>query len=154
MQFRKLAAIAVAGVAMFGVAAGVTAQDMMVDPAIAAMTPEELVEARQAEMKQNGAILKGAGALTGAEAVEAAEKLQQSFMNYPALFGEVSIVGDSKALPLIWEDKEGFDAIAAQAADLAGQMKAAAEAGDMAAYGAAAQQIGASCGTCHKQYRS
>ena len=34
------------------------------DPAIAAMTPEELVAARKAAMKEDGGILRGAGGLS------------------------------------------------------------------------------------------
>ena len=154
MRLRKIAAIAVAGFAAFGVGAGVFAQDMMADPAIADMSVEQLVEARQDTMKQNGGIMKGAGGLSGADAVAAAETLHQNFINFTAMFPEGSIADDSKALPVIWEDKEAFDALFMQAAELAGQMKSAAESGDMDAFGAAAKQIGGLCGQCHQKYRA
>jgi cytochrome c556 len=86
------------------------AQDAAVDPAIAAMTPEQLVEARQAAMKEDGGVLRGAGDLSGAEASAAADVLIKNFTNLPHMFPEGSIVGDSKALPVIWEEFDAFTA--------------------------------------------
>jgi cytochrome c556 len=154
MPLKKLAVLIVAGCTALGVGAGVVAQDVTVDPAIASMTPEQLVEARQEAMREDGGILRSAGSLSGADAVAAADLLIQNFTNLPALFAEGSIVGDSKALPLIWEEREAFDAIFTQAFEISEQMKAAAEAGDTAAFGAAAQQLGPLCGMCHQKYRS
>jgi cytochrome c556 len=130
-----------------------TAQDPAVDPAIAAMTPEQLVEARQAAMKEDGGILRGAGSLTGAEATAAADVLIKNFTNFPAMFPENSIVGDSKALPVIWQEFDAFTAIFDKALQGAKDMKVAAAAGDAAAYGAALKVIGGTCGECHQTYR-
>jgi cytochrome c556 len=154
MPLRNFAALVVAGCAVIGLGAGVIAQDVAVDPAIASMSPEELVEARQEAMKEDGGILRGAGGLSGADAVAAADVLIQNFTNFPALFAEGSIVGDSKALPIIWEEKEAFDAIFAQAVEISTGMKAAAEAGDTAGFAAGAQELGGLCGMCHQKYRS
>jgi cytochrome c556 len=137
---------------MAGLAAGTIAQD--VDPAIAGMTPGQLVDARQEAMKQNGGILRNLGTLSGAEAVTALDTVIQNFTNFPALFAEGSIVGDSKALPLIWEEKDAFDAIFAGAKETAMKARAAAEAGDTAGFTQAAQEIGAFCGQCHNKYRA
>jgi cytochrome c556 len=147
-------ALALAGIVMAGVVASVTAQDVMVNPAIATMTPDVLVETRQEIMKQNGGTLRNIGGMSGADAVAAADTLIQNFTDLPALFAPDSIVGDSKALPLIWQEKEAFDAIFAQAKTHAMEIKAAAEAGDAAAIGAAAQAIGGLCGACHSKYRA
>lgn len=151
MVLRKITAMALAGIVAAGIAATVVAQD--VDPAIATMSPEQLVDARQAAMKEDGGILRNAGNLSGAEAVAAAETLIKNFTNLPAMLVEGSIVGDSRALPIIFEEKEAFDAIFAEARKHATDMKAAAEAGDIAAYGAAAKAIGGLCGQCHDKYR-
>jgi cytochrome c556 len=145
-----LAATAFALIATFAVA-----QDtpVVVDPAIEAMTVDQLVEARQAAMKQNGMTLRSAMQATGDEAVAAATTLLQNFTNLPALFREGSTSPNSKALPLIWENwddfKGRFDA------DAAAALKAleAAKAGDTAGYSAALQEIGGSCGGCHQTYR-
>ena len=156
MSLKRLSAMALAGFMSLAVLGGlgVSAQDVVVDPAIATMTPDQLVEARQAAMKQNGGILRDLGTLAGAEAVAAADTLIQNFTNLPALFAEGSIVGDSKALPLIWEDKEAFDAIFAQAKEHAIAIRAAAEAGDAAAVGETIKMIGGLCGQCHSKYRA
>jgi cytochrome c556 len=157
MSLKRIGALALAGflsLAALG-AISVTAQDVVVDPAIATMTPEQLVDARQAAMKQNGGILKElGGGLAGADAVAAADTLIQNFTNLPALFAEGSVVGDSKALPLIWEEKEAFDAIFAQAKEHATAIRAAAEGGDAAAIGEGVKAIGGLCGQCHSKYRA
>lgn len=127
---------------------------VVVDPAIAAMTSDELVAARQAAMKQNGMTLRGAAQLSGADAVAVATTLLQNFTNLPALFKEGSVTDKSKALPAVWENwddfKGRFDADAATAQ----LMLAAAMAGDTAGYVAAVDEIGKSCGGCHMTYRA
>lgn len=129
---------------------GALAQDT---PDFASMSPEQLVEARQAAMKQNGGILRGAAGLSGAEATAAADTLILNFTNLPAMFPEGSIVGDSKALPVIWEQWDEFTGIFASAKQAATELKVAAEAGDTAAYGTALQTIGGFCGQCHAKFR-
>jgi cytochrome c556 len=154
MSLAKLSILALAGLMTLGVVTGLHAQDApVVDPAIATMTPEEMVAARKAAMREDGGVLRGAGSLTGAEASAAADTLIKNFTNLPALFPEGSLVGDSKALPAIWENFDDFTAIFATAQQGALAMKAAAEAGDAAAYGAALQTIGGTCGMCHQKYR-
>ena len=131
------------------------AQDspVVVDPAIETMTVEQLVEGRQAAMKQNGGLLRSAMQATGDDAVAAATTLLQNFTNLPHLFREGSTAPNSKALPQIWENWDDFtgrfDANAVHAQDAL----AAATAGDTAAYGAALQAIAQSCGACHQIYR-
>lgn len=155
MQLRKWGLSALSGVMLAAVAAVAIAQDVVVDPAIATMTPEQKVAAREAGMKDNGAILKSAGGLTGAEAEAAADKLIQHFTDYPALFtADTNGVAGTEAKPEIWANLDAFNAIFAKALEGAKAMKAAATAGDAAAYGAALKTIGGTCGECHQQYRS
>ncbi|UJW85603.1 c-type cytochrome [Devosia sp. SL43] len=149
MSIKKISAMAVAGLMTLGVVAAF-AQDAFVAPA----TPEEAVTARIALMKEDGGILRSAGNLTGAEAVAAMTTLQTNYSHIPALFPEGSIVGESKALPAIWENWDAFVAIAKTGEDAAAAGLAAAEAGDAAGYAAALQAIGATCGACHQQFRS
>jgi cytochrome c556 len=139
------------------VAAVAFAQDkpaVVVDPAIATMTNEQLVDARQSAMKQDGRALRGADALTGEQAVAAATILLQNFTSFPALFREGSITDKSKARPDIWENWDDFQARFAHDAEAAGRMLAAAQAGDTAAYQVAVKEIGESCGACHMTYRA
>ena len=153
MQIKKITAFALAGMLTAALAVGVLAQDITVDPAIASMTPEQVVDKRQELMKANGGVLKGAGALTGAEAVAAADTLITNFSNLTALFPEGSIVGDSRALPVIWTDHATFVGYFAKNVERATAMRAAAEAGDADAYGAAIKEIGGSCDACHQVNR-
>jgi len=131
------------------------AQDnpVVVDPAIETMTVDQLVEARQAAMKQNGGLLRSAMRATGDEAVAAATTLLQNFTNLPFLFREGSTAANSKALPLIWENWDDFRGRFDTDATHAQEALTAAKAGDAAAYGAALQAIGQSCGACHQTYR-
>ena len=148
MSIKKISAMAIAGLMITGVVAAF-AQDAFVAPA----TPEEAVTARKALMREDGGILRGAAGLVGAEAVAAMQTIQTNFSHIPALFPEGSIVGESKALPAIWENWDAFTAIAKSGEEAAGLALAAAEAGDAAAYAAALQTLGGTCGTCHQQFR-
>lgn len=125
------------------------AQDEFTPPA----TPEEAVSMRQALMREDGNILRTAGRLTGAEAVAAATTLRDNYSHIPALFPEGSIVGDSDALPAIWENWEAFTAIVETGVTAAEAGIAAAEAGDSTAYGEAMRTIMGTCGQCHQQFR-
>jgi cytochrome c556 len=131
------------------------AQDITIttDPALAALSPEEMVAKRQAIMKEDGGILRGAGALSGAEAVTAADHLIANFSNLTVLFPEGSAVGDSEALPVIWEKNADFQAILVTAVTAATAMKTAAAAGDATAYADAIKAVGATCGQCHQTFR-
>lgn len=124
------------------------------DPAIATMTPEELVAARKAAMREDGGILRGAGGLQGADMVTAAETLVKNFTNLPHMFPEGSAVGDSKALPAIWENWDAFTDLFAQARVASEAALVAAQANDTAGFQAALQPIGPLCGQCHQQFRA
>jgi cytochrome c556 len=153
MPLSKITAFALAGIIAIGIA-GVFAQDVTVSPDIEGMSPEQKVERRQEIMKENGGILRNIGTLAAADAAAAADTMIQNFTDLPALFAEGTIVGDSRALPLIWQEKDAFDAIFADAKEHAAAIKAAAEAGDTAAIGAEAQELGGYCGQCHNKYRA
>lgn len=124
------------------------------DAAIATMTPEELVAARKAAMREDGGILRNAGSLSGADAVAAAEKLVTNFTNFPHLFPEGSIVGDSKALPAIWENWDTFAGLFQQGRVASEAALVAAQANDTAAFQAALAPLGPLCGQCHQQFRA
>lgn len=149
MVFSKFTSVALAGLLAAGTVA-VFAQDAFVPPA----TPEEAVTMRNALMREDGGILRGAADLTGPEAVAAMTKLRDNYSHIPALFPEGSIVGESEALPAIWENFDAFTAIADAGVTAAEGGIAAAEAGDAAGYAAAIKAIGATCGQCHQQFRS
>ncbi|RYE11459.1 MAG: cytochrome c [Hyphomicrobiales bacterium] len=142
----------IAFVLTLGLGAAAIAQDIVADPAITTMSTDQLIQAREAAMKDNGRVMRGAGSLTGDAAVAAATTVLQNFTNLAQLFPEGS-QGNSKALPIIWEQKDAFDAILAKATTAAGAMLVAAQAGDTAAYGTALRTIGGTCNECHDTYQ-
>jgi cytochrome c556 len=73
----------------------------------------------------------------------------------PTMFPKGTETGNNtKALPEIWSDPEGFkkdaDALSAAATKVAD----AAKAGDADAVAADAKALGEACGACHKAYRA
>jgi cytochrome c556 len=121
--------------------------------AIAAMTDDDLVAARQAAMKEDGMMLRGAGKATGEEAIEIATTVLENFTNFPALFREGSITEKSYARPIIWEQWDQFEALLQRGQAAAGDMQAAAEAEDGETYAEAIQTLGGLCRQCHETYR-
>lgn len=149
MSLHKIATLAFAGLLAMG-AATVFAQDAFVAPT----TPEAAAEVREPLMKLNGSTLKTAGALTGAEAEAAMQIMLDNFTHMPAVFPEGSNIGDSKALPAIWENWDAFNAIIDTGKTAAADGLAAAKAGDTTAYLAAVKTLSGTCGTCHQQFRA
>lgn len=155
MPLSKITAIAAAVLvtALSATAIAQTLPTIVVDPAIATMTNEELVKARQDAMKEDGGILRNAAGLVGDDAVAAATELLQNFTNFPALFREGSITPDSHALPIIWEQWDQFDGIFKKAqADATAMLQAAIDEDDVA-YGDAVQALSQVCGECHQTFR-
>jgi cytochrome c556 len=149
MHIRKVAFCAVAAALLTG-AVGTFAQDAFTPPA----TAEEAVAMRLATMRANGGILRSAGNLAGAEAVAAMTTVRDNYAHLPDMFPEGSIVGESEALPAIWENWEAFVAITDAGEAAADAAVVAAEAGDADAYRGAVQTIMGTCNQCHQQFRS
>ena len=130
------------------------AQDApVVDPAIAGMSVDELVSARQAAMKEDGKLLKESGSATAERRAEIATQILQNFVNFPALFREGSVNDQSEALPLIWQQWDQFSGLLTKGQGYAADLLAAAKAGDDAAWGATLKNFGGLCGQCHHDYR-
>jgi len=114
---------------------------------------------RQALMKANGAATKtivqmvqGKTPFDAAAAQAAFEKIAADMKVFPSLFPEGSDQGKTTASPAIWQDKAGFEALAAKlGADAAAG--AAAAAGGLDAIKASAAAIGGSCQSCHEKFR-
>jgi cytochrome c556 len=149
---KSLAFLPLAGLVAFATLS--IAQDApVVDPAIAGMTVDQLVDARQAAMKEDGMLLRESGGATAERRVEIATHILQNFTNFPALFREGSINDKSEALPVIWEQWDAFSALLAKGQGYATELLAAANAGDDAAWGATLKNFGGLCGECHREYR-
>jgi len=121
------------------------ADDAMTGPPdVASMTVDEIIALRVQTMRSNGRTLRGANALSGAEAIAAAEQVRNNAQTLHLLFPEGSNTGDWDSFVAILDSLEA-DASA---------MIEAAEAGDPDAYVAALRKVGMNCGTCHDTYRA
>ena len=81
----------------------------------------------------------------------AAAELRSHAEAAKTLFPENSATGPSEALPVIWTDREGFDALLDDLIRAADQLDAAA--GDEAAANVAADAVAKTCKDCHAKYR-
>ncbi len=123
------------------------------------------VEMRVQAMKDTGAAMRVlAKAAKGESEISmlqglAAKTVAETGKASPGMFREGTGPGgagitDTRAKPEIWSDWKGFTAQAAALEDAGNALIAAVEAGDRAALGAALDQAGKSCGSCHKPYRT
>lgn len=84
-----------------------------------------------------------------------AEGLANGTAELDHLFPEGSAIGDSEALPAIWEDPEEFAAAIDEAQKATEAFrKVVAEGGDRAAIGSAFRDVGDSCRGCHDRFRA
>jgi cytochrome c556 len=140
--------------ALFSVAAlADDAAPITVDPAIASMTSDQKVEARQKAMKEDGSVLRGAMKATGADAAEIATKVLQNFTNFPALFADGATNDKSEALPIIWQEFDKFTTIIDEGKLAATKMREAALGGDQGLYLDSFKALAATCSECHQTYR-
>ena len=131
-----------------------------VGPTVAAAVADEgAIKYRQSIMKANGAhlgaivaILKGEVAFT--EDLKAhAHAVAELSKIVPKLFPAGSDVGDTRALPAIWEKPEEFKKVLNAFRTEAAKLAKDAESGDMQAIGAQVGALGNACGACHKRFR-
>lgn len=127
---------------------------------VAESTGEGMVKYRQSVMGAVGGhmgaivrIVRGEADL-GDQLLAHAEALHDLSLMIPDAFQEISAEGvETRALPEIWTDWDGFtakvDAFQTASADLV----AAVESGDQEAIAAAFGPVGGSCKGCHDDYR-
>ena len=127
----------------------------------ATVSSDELIAARQAEMKLHAAVMSTLKRAVDEKVADvrpfkdAGDALAASGKAFPGLFAEGTEKGhDTKALPVIWSDRAGFDKAAANFADAAQNLSKAAASGDQAGFAAAFQATGQACGACHRTYRA
>lgn len=144
----------------FGAAAlaiGVTTSGVA-RPAAEAPKPEALVAARQAAFRLNvasflglkAAIARGDDVKTLALPAGAMAAWARAM---PGLFPAGAITPQSKALPSVWSDRQGFEAAAADMALAAAKLNELAKAGDAAGVQAQFAVLGGTCAACHDKYR-
>ncbi|WP_231712390.1 c-type cytochrome [Vineibacter terrae] len=124
-----------------------------------ALAQGDPIAARKDNRKQAGAQMKAIKGIIDAKGpasgvVQAAAKLKELQLAFPALFPAGSDKGETKALPVVWSDKAGF-AAANKAQDTAlDALTAAAGSGDMAKIGEAFGNAAKTCGACHDKFRA
>ncbi len=127
--------------------------------ALAQTTPEDALDYRKAVMTSlrghiGAASMIVRGLVSNDGYLEGhARGLDSAARELHRVFQEGSDVGETEALPAIWEDAEGFaEAIAAMETATAAFVEAA-ESGDGEAIGAAFRNVGMGCRGCHDNYR-
>lgn len=124
-----------------------------------AFAQADVIKTRKEGMAANrnalGAIKKVVDAKGPAsDAVAAGRVLETDGKAIPSWFPKGSDQGDTKALPAIWADPEGF-AQASKALELAGtQIAMAGEKGDMAGVTEGFAAAGKACAGCHERFRA
>jgi cytochrome c556 len=127
--------------------------------ALAQTTPEDAADYRSAIMTAlRGHI--GAASMIARGLVENdghlighAQGLASAANELHRIFPAGSAVGESEALPAIWEDPDGFAAAIAKMQEATAAFVVAAESGDGEAIGGAFRNVGMSCRGCHDNYR-
>jgi len=71
----------------------------------------------------------------------------------PGMFPEGSVNEKSNALPTVWSDREGFDALAALYAERATKLSEIAKTGDKDAFKTQLMEVRQTCSSCHDKYR-
>lgn len=150
---------------IFGIASGIAGAMLgmsmaseAASPAAVTITPDQAVAQRQAAFRMSAitfGALKGIADSDGdlKRAGFPASGLAAWAKALPGAFPAGSNVAPTEALPLVWSDRAGFETAAAAYQSATAKLAAAAQAGDMAAFKAAVEETGKSCGGCHDKYR-
>jgi cytochrome c556 len=128
-------------------------------PAFADTTPEDALDYRKAVMTALRGHIGAASMITrglvedDGHLVDHARGLADSARELDRIFQAGSDVGESEALPLIWEEPDAFAEAVSDLQASTAAFLAAAEGGDSQAIGAAFRNVGMSCRGCHDRYR-
>ncbi len=148
-MYRKLISILTAGTVTLGFSI----------LAAADVTPEDAADYRLAIMTSlRGHV--GAASMTvrglvddRGQLVNHAQGIANSVMELGNIFPEGSNIGDSEALPEIWEEPEDFAAAIMKVQDASLEFVEAAEGGDADTIRGAFRKLGGACRSCHDQFR-
>jgi cytochrome c556 len=150
---------------VFGIGGGVwlgaaAAAAVLAAVAAYAATPDEIVADRRASFKHQGELFKAMkdGIESGADVKQfaaGAGYIADWAGKFPAMFPPgTETVGGTHALPPVWDDRPGFEKLAAQLKVEAGKLQQVADSGDKAAFAAQFKATGGVCGECHRTYRA
>ena len=119
---------------------------------------DDPIKARRDLMKANGAATKTVvGMLKGAPydqtaVMTALKSYANAAANAPGLFPDASKLGDTNALPAIWDNKPDFEARFKKLGDDVTAAEAAIT--DEASFKATMPGVLKNCGGCHEKYRA
>lgn len=131
--------------------------------AVAAMSAQaygqaDVIEKRQKAMKSQSAAVKEIKAAVESKNYATVEAKAKDIMGtaeqIPSLFPKGSTTGKTKAKAEIWENNDAFVKQAKTLGKAAGELAAAAKAGNDAEVGVKLKAVGDTCTSCHKQFRA
>jgi cytochrome c556 len=109
-------------------------------------------------MKANSADAKAIKAAIGSKDYATVEAKAKDIMGtaekIPSLFPKGSTKGKTKAKAEIWENSDDFSKHAKSLSKAAGELAAAAKAGNDAEVGVKVKAMGDVCSACHKEFRA
>lgn len=122
-------------------------------------TPEDAHDYREAIMESMRGHIRAASMTVrglvddNGQLVNHARAMANNTSEFDDLFPKGSNVGDSEALPVIWEEPEEFAAAIAKVKDASAAFVVAAESGDAERIGGAFRELGGACRGCHDRFR-
>ncbi len=123
-----------------------------------AFAQADAIEKRQKAMKSNSADAKAIKAAVESKDYATIETKAKDIMGtaekIPSLFPKGSTTGKTKAKAEIWEKNDDFVKHAKALSKSAGELAAAAKAGNDAEVGVKVKAMGDACGACHKAFRA
>lgn len=123
-----------------------------------AFAQSDVIEKRQAAMKNNSADVKAIKAAVESKDYATIETKAKDIMGtaekIPSLFPKGSTKGKTKAKAEIWENNDDFVKHAKTLGKSAGELAAAAKAKNDAEVGVKLKALGETCDSCHKQFRA
>ena len=125
---------------------------------IQAFAQADVIEKRQNVMKSQSAAVKEIKAAVESKNYATVEAKAKDIMGtagqIPGVFPKGSTTGKTKAKAEIWEKNEEFVKYAKTLSKSAGELAAAAKAGNDAEVGVKLKALGDTCSSCHKEFRA
>jgi cytochrome c556 len=127
--------------------------------AAADTTPEDAYDYRDAIMESMRGHIRAASMTVrglvedNGQLVDHARGMANNAREFDNIFPEGSNVGESEALPVIWEEPEEFAAAIEKVKQASAAFVEAAESGDAERIGGAFRELGGACRGCHDRFR-
>ena len=125
----------------------------------ASASPDDIIAARRANQKRVGELADAIDAAIKASApaaslVDQAKELDDRAHMIKGYFPDGTQTGNTKARPEIWSNRAGFEAAADRYTAAFDKLLVLAKAGDNAGFATQFAEAAATCGACHRNFRS